>query len=188
MSRIGKQPITIPSEVEVTLDESLISVKGPQGTLEMHIARRVTLEKKDNQIIVGVKDPTQSTDKANWGTTQRLITNLIKGVTEGFEKKLVIEGVGYRAKMQGTKLILELGFSHEIEYEPEEGIVLSLENENAITVTGIDKQKVGSVAAKIRSYRKPEPYKGKGIAYVGEHIPRKQGKQAGAGDEGGGGE
>jgi len=176
MSRIGKQPILIPENVEIKIDGQLIMVKGPKGDLKWELPEEIALEIKEGQIILSPKKQTKKAI-ALWGTSRSLVFNLVQGVTQGFEKKLEIEGVGYRAELQGKKLILHLGYSHPVEIEAPEGIEFQVDK-NIITVKGIDKQLVGQVAAQIRSKRKPEPYKGKGIRYLGEEIRRKAGKKA----------
>lgn len=174
MSRIGKQPISIPSGVTITVDSSSVSVKGPKGELSTAILKGVTVSEEDGSIIVK-RDNDEKIPKSNHGLMRTLINNMVVGVTEGYSKKLEITGVGFRHQVQGQTLKLTLGFSHEIEYKLPEGIQASSE-QNVITVSGIDKQLVGQVAAEIRGFKKPEPYKGKGIAYVGERILRKSGK------------
>jgi len=182
MSRIGKQPVDITSGVTVELSGATLKVKGPKGELSREIHKNIHVEVKDNQILVTRKDETQES-RALHGLFRSLIANMVEGVSKGFEKQLEIVGVGYRAQSSGNKITLNLGFSHPIEYKAPEGIVFAQneENKGIITISGIDKQVVGEVAAKIRSYRKPEPYKGKGIKYVGEHIVRKAGKAAASG-------
>jgi len=177
MSRIGKQPIPIPAGVSVSLEHGTVRVKGPKGELARPIKERlIEVEIKDSEVILKLRKENLES-AALWGTYASHIKNMIHGVTEGFSKKLEIEGVGYRAQLQGTNLVLSLGFSHPVEVKPKEGIQFQVEK-NAIIVTGIDKEKVGEVAAEIRSFRKPEPYKGKGIRYEGEVIRRKAGKKA----------
>jgi large subunit ribosomal protein L6 len=176
MSRIGKQPIQIPEGVEVKINDQNIVVKGPKGELTRIIRPELKVELKGKEIWVTPVKKTKNTS-ALWGLTRVLIFNMIEGVTKGFEKKLEIEGVGYRASVQGNKLVLNLGFSHPVEIEPPKGIEIKADK-NIITVAGIDKQLVGQVAANIRAKRKPEPYKGKGIRYMGEVIRRKAGKKA----------
>jgi len=179
MSRIGKKPITIPKGVEVGVRDNMITVKGPKGSLDLVFNSKILVEKKKGEILVSPLKPDQKQKetKALWGLTRNLINNNVIGVNKGFKKELEIQGVGYRANVQGQKVILELGFSHSIEYEIPEGIEVKVER-NIISVSGIDKQKVGQVAADIRSFRKPEPYKGKGIRYLGEQVRRKVGKKA----------
>ncbi len=173
MSRIGKNPIEIPQGVEVKIDGQTVTVKGPKGTLTDTFLDVVTIKQEDNKIVVTRKDDSV---KNIHGLTRTLIANMVKGVTEGFEKALEIGGVGYKAQKQGKKLILTLGFSHPVEVEEPEGITIDVPTPNNIVVKGIDKQLVGQVATNIRDYRRPEPYKGKGIKYAGERIRRKEGK------------
>ncbi len=175
MSRVGKKPVQIPSGVDVKLEGDKITVKGPKGSLELIIHPNVTVVIEDNEIKVSVKDENDVADRALWGLFVRLIGNMVKGVTEGFEKKLEVNGVGYKVSVQGRILKLDVGFSHEVDFPIPEGLDISVEK-NVITVSGIDKQAVGETAAKIRRVRKPEPYKGKGIKYVDEVIQRKAGK------------
>lgn len=180
MSRIGKQPINIPNGVDVLIEQNKVSVKGPKGELFQEIHPKVTVEKKDNQIVVMVKDPSDKLQKSLWGLFQRLILNMVKGVTEGFSRKLEVNGVGYRAVLKGNILDLQLGYSHPIEFDIPKDIEIKVEK-NIITILGADKQKVGQIAAEIRLLRKPEPYKGKGIKYAEEVIIRKVGKAAAKG-------
>lgn len=177
MSKIGRLPITIPVSVTLTLNGSMVSVKGPKGELAYELKPKITAELKDNQLIItrGGEDKTM---RALHGLTRALIANMVTGVSTGFTKNLELVGTGYRARLQGKTLILSLGYSHEIEFVPPAGIDLKVENTNLITVSGADIQSVGQVAAVIRSYRKPEPYKGKGIRYAGEVVRRKAGKAA----------
>lgn len=174
MSRIGKQPISIPNGVTITVDSSSVTVKGPKGELQEAILSGVTVKEEDGKIVVTRKND-EKVNKSNHGLMRSLINNMVVGVTEGYSKKLEITGVGFRNQVQGQIIKLSLGFSHEIEYKLPEGIQAASE-QNVITVSGIDKQLVGQVAAEIRAFKKPEPYKGKGIAYVGERILRKSGK------------
>lgn len=179
MSRIGKLPIDIPQGVTVDIKDNLVTVKGPKGELSEQMHKKIKVEIKDNQVIV--KRPGDDKfSRSLHGLTRNLINNMVIGVTEGFKKELEIVGVGYKAQAQGSKITLNLGYSHPIEYKAPEGITFEQDKDkkNIITVTGINKQVVGEVAAKIRSYRKPEPYKGKGVKYVGEYIARKAGKTA----------
>ncbi len=176
MSRIGKQPIVIPVGVEITIQGSFVIVKGPKGKLENTFDEVINSEQKENKIIVSPKKETENS-QALWGLTRALIANMVTGVTEGFSKKLEINGVGYRAVVQGKKLVLNLGFSHPVEVESPEGINFVVEKNNII-ISGIDKQLVGKVSAEIREFRKPEPYKGKGIRYENEVVRRKAGKKA----------
>ena len=174
MSRIGKQPISIPSGVTITVDSSAVSVKGPKGELSAPLLSGVTVSQEDGSLSV-TRDNDEKVNKSNHGLMRTLINNMVVGVTDGYSKKLEISGVGFRHQVQGQMIKLSLGFSHEIEYKLPEGIQASSE-QNIITVSGIDKQLVGQVAAEIRAFKKPEPYKGKGISYVGERILRKSGK------------
>ncbi|PIS31820.1 MAG: 50S ribosomal protein L6 [Candidatus Portnoybacteria bacterium CG08_land_8_20_14_0_20_40_83] len=180
MSRIGKQPIPIPEKVEVKINGDILIAKGPKGELMRQLPKNIGAKVENGNILIFPDSKVNSTDKkvmALWGLSRALIFNLVKGVKEGYEKKLEIEGVGYRAAIQGNKLVLSLGFSHPVEIEAPKGIEFKVEK-NVITVAGIDKQLVGQVAADIRSRRKPEPYKGKGIRYQGEVIKIKAGKKA----------
>jgi len=185
MSRIGKLPITIPNGVTVEKrDGNLIVVKGPKGELSFPIHELINVEIKDNEVVC-TRTTEEKIQKSLHGLSRTLIANMIEGVTDGFQKRLEIQGVGYRANIQGNKCVLSLGYSHPIEYTAPEGIKIELdaEKKNVLVVSGVNKQVVGEVAAKIRSYRKPEPYKGKGIRYEGEHVQRKAGKAAAAAKE-----
>ena len=173
MSRIGKNPIEIPQGFEVKIDGSTVTVKGPKGTLTETFLDVVTIKQEGNQIVVTRKDDSV---KNIHGLTRTLVANMVKGVTEGFEKALEINGIGYKAQKQGNKLVLTIGFSHPVEVEEPEGITIDVPTPNNIIVKGIDKQLVGQVATNIRNYKRPEPYKGKGIKYAGERIRRKEGK------------
>jgi large subunit ribosomal protein L6 len=177
MSRIGKQPIPVPDGVDVSIEPELVRVKGPKGELQERVVRDITVEQEDGQLVV--KRPTDRGDhRALHGLTRSLVANMVQGVTEGFEKKLEIQGVGYRAQLQGKKLVLSLGFSHQVEVEAPDGIEFEVPQPTQIIVRGISKQMVGEVAANIRKKRPPEPYKGKGIRYEGEYVARKVGKRA----------
>lgn len=180
MSRIGKQPITVPSGVEVQIKESDISVKGPKGTLSQRLHDHVSVKFADGVVVVSVTDEQNKDDRALWGLFQRLINNMVVGVTKGFDKKLEINGVGYKAALSAKGLTLSLGYSHPVDFPLPQGVQAVVEK-NTITLSGIDKQQVGEVAARIRALRKPEPYKGKGIKYSDEVIRRKAGKAAKAG-------
>jgi len=188
MSRIGKLPIKIPQNTEVKIQDDIIMVKGPKGELNQKINPLVSIEIKDGQegggkeAVVSIENEKDKKSKAMWGLFRQLINNMVKGVNEGFEKKLEINGVGYRASATGSVLILNVGYSHPINFELPKGIAGSVEK-NVITISGFDKQLVGEVAAKIREIRKPEPYKGKGIKYTTEVIRRKAGKTAAAGSK-----
>jgi len=176
MSRIGKQLIIIPDNVEVSIDNGEIKVKGPKGELFQKIPYEIEVIIKDKQITINPKNKTKNSS-ALWGLLRTLIFNMIEGVVNGYEKQLEIEGVGYRAVVEGNRLVLSLGFSHPINIDAPNGIEFKVEK-NLITVSGFDKQLVGQISADIRSKRKPEPYKGKGIHYLGEVIRRKSGKKA----------
>ncbi len=183
MPRIGKQPVTIPDGVTVTIDGRSVEVKGKKGTLQRTFHERIHFAQADGQVTVTVDHPEEKTSRELWGTSRVLLQNMVLGVTEGFSKQLEVNGVGYRAEASGKKLTLNLGYSHPIVFAVPEGIETKVEK-NVITVSGIDKQLVGQVAAQIRDFRKPEPYKGKGIKYIDEVIRRKAGKvvkSAGAG-------
>lgn len=181
MSRIGKQIIEIPSTVEVMLDGNRIKIKGPKGELELTFESSITVTKTDTAIEVK-RASDEPHDRSLHGLTRALIANMVKGVSEGFEKRLEIIGVGYRAQVSGKKLTLNLGFSHPIELEVPEGLTAEMDKEqkNTLVISGIDKQLVGQFSANIRSFRPPEPYKGKGIRYTGEYVARKAGKSAAA--------
>jgi len=176
MSRLGKIPVAIPSGVEVSFTDGVLTVKGSKGTLSQSMRKEVEVTVADNEVTL---QPAEETKEAHalWGTYAALARNLVTGVTEGFEKKLEIEGVGYRAEAAGDTLTLNVGFSHPVVMKVPEGLTAAVEK-NVITITGIDKEAVGQFAANIRKVRKPEPYKGKGIRYQGEYIIRKQGKKA----------
>lgn len=176
MSRIGVKPITVPAGVEVTIAEgNLVTVKGPKGTLTKQFDGAMKINQEENTITV--ERPTNNKQhRALHGLTRTLIDNMVVGVTNGFEKKLELVGVGYRAQKQGKKLVMNLGYSHPVEMEDPEGITVESSNQTELIVKGIDKQLVGNYAAKIRDWRKPEPYKGKGIRYAGEVVRRKEGK------------
>lgn len=179
MSLIGKQPIKVPAGVEVTISDRIIKVKGAKGELEYAFLPSVELLHEDEHIVVKRKNDDKESRAAH-GLTRALVNNMVIGVSEGFEKKLEIIGVGYRAQTSGRKITLNLGFSHPIEYTVPEGIQIEMdkENKNIVIISGIDKQVVGEVAAQIRKYRPPEPYKGKGIRYIDEYVHRKAGKAA----------
>jgi len=173
MSRVAKQPINIPSGVEVNISGQEVSVKGPKGKLQMALHGSVGASLDDGSLSVQA----QGSAMAMAGTMRSLLQNLVTGVTDGFEKKLQLIGVGYRAQVEGNKLNLSLGFSHPVEYPVPEGVNVETPSQTEIVVTGVDKQKVGQVAAEIRAYRPPEPYKGKGVRYVDEHVVRKEAKK-----------
>ena len=176
MSRTGKKAITVPSGVTANIGDGQLSVKGPKGTLTMPLVDEITYEIGDGQIAV---KPANDSKRARsfWGMQRTLVQNLVTGVTEGFSKTLEISGVGYRATAQGKNLKLQLGYSHDVNFAVPEGIEIKTPDQTTVEISGIDKQKVGQVAAEIRRWRKPEPYKGKGIKYRGEYIFRKEGKK-----------
>ena len=176
MSRIGKKPILIPEGVEVKIEGDIVRVKSSRGELSQEIRPEIGIELKEKKIIVSPKIKSKQTN-ALWGLIRALLANMVKGVTEGFEKKLEIEGLGFRAQIEGENLVLLVGFSHPVKIETPKGIKFSVEK-NIITVSGIDKALVGQIAAKIRKVKPPEPYKGKGIRYLGEIIKKKVGKKA----------
>jgi large subunit ribosomal protein L6 len=175
MSRIGKKPIEIPSGVDVKLDNNKITVKGPKGTLERELHSEIDVRIEDNSIIVS-RPKEEKKYHAIQGLTRSLINNMVEGVTKGFEKSLELVGVGYRAQLQGNKLILNVGYSQPVEMVPAEGIQLEVPKPNNIIIKGCDKEAVGQFAAEVRAVREPEPYKGKGIKYSNEKIRRKAGK------------
>jgi len=177
MSRIGKQPIEIPDGVNVAVDPGRVTVNGPLGELTQNVPSRITVEKEDGQLVV--KRPTErGDDRALHGLTRSLVANMVEGVTKEFEKRLEIQGVGYRAALRGTALELNVGFSHPVVVDAPAGITFEVPVQNEIVVKGIDKQQVGEIAAEVRDVRPPEPYKGKGIRYHGEYVRRKVGKRA----------
>ncbi len=175
MSRIGKLPIEIPQGVEISIEGQTITAKGPLGTESVTVREEVTITKEDNKVILVRKNEERKT-RALHGLSRTLVANAINGVKDGFEKKLELQGVGYRAAMQGTTLNLALGYSHPINIEPPVGITIAVEANTKISIKGTNKQTVGDVAAKIRSKRPPEVYKGKGVRYEGEYVRRKAGK------------
>lgn len=176
MSRVGKNPIAIPDGVNVAVANGAITVKGKNGELSQPVLKDVTVEIEDNQIVV---KPTSGSkfSRSLWGTTRSNIESMITGVTEGFRRELEIQGVGYRAQIQGKTLKLQLGFSHDVDFPVPDGISIECPSQVQIVVSGVDKQQVGQVASNIRGYRPPEPYKGKGVRYVGEYVLRKEGKK-----------
>ena len=176
MSRIGKKPVAVPSGVQATINGQTFEVKGPKGQLSFVLNALVIAEMTDDGIKVDPREDSIDA-RAMWGMSRTVISNLITGVSEGFEKKLEITGVGYRAQLQGKNLQLALGFSHDVIYAVPEGIQIAVPKPTEVVVSGIDKQRVGQVAAEIRKYRPPEPYKGKGVRYAGEFIVRKEGKK-----------
>ena len=176
MSRIAKTPVIVPKNVKIAFDTTKINVEGPKGKLSVNLPSGIKLEQKDDQLFVNRLDDTKQS-KANHGTTKRLIVNMCSGVTNGHKKDLEIQGVGFRAAVQGQKLVLNVGFSHPVEYEIPKEVKVTSAKPTEISVEGVDKIMVGLVAAKIRQFKPPEPYKGKGIRYAGEIVKRKQGKQ-----------
>ena len=176
MSRIGKLPVQVPSGVSVQIDGQDIAVKGSKGELSLRLVDDVTATQEDGAVVVSPRDESKRA-RSMWGMQRSLVQNMVTGVSEGFEIDLEIQGVGYRAAVQGKTLNLQLGFSHDVAFPIPDGVTIACERPTAIKVSGIDKQLVGQVAAKIRSYRPPEPYKGKGVRYVGEYIFRKEGKK-----------
>ena len=180
MSRIGRQPIQIPDGVTLEVHNQVVTVKGSKGELTTKIIEGFNVEQKDGVVTVVPQNLTEANRKF-YGLSRSLIANMIEGVSKGFEKQLEIQGVGYRAQMEGANLVLALGFSHKITVTPPEGITITVENNTKITVSGYDKQQVGMTAANIRALKKPEPYKGKGIRYIDEHVRRKAGKTAAKG-------
>jgi large subunit ribosomal protein L6 len=176
MSRIGKKPVSVPAGVTTSIEGQTLSVKGPKGTLSLAMRDEISYTLDDGSISVQPANETKAA-RAFWGMQRTLVQNLITGVTEGFTKKLLITGVGYRANSQGKVLKLQLGYSHDVNIDVPEGIEIKTPDQTTVEISGIDKQKVGQIAAEIRRWRKPEPYKGKGIKYDGEFIFRKEGKK-----------
>jgi large subunit ribosomal protein L6 len=176
MSRIGKKPVSVPAGVTASIDGGQLNVKGPKGTLALTLRDEIKYTVQDGGISVQPANDTKQA-RAFWGMQRTLVQNLVTGVTEGFTKKLLITGVGYRAAAQGRKLKLQLGYSHDVDIDVPEGIEIKTPDNTTVEISGIDKQKVGQIAAEIRRWRKPEPYKGKGIKYDGEYIFRKEGKK-----------
>ncbi|MDY2959407.1 MAG: 50S ribosomal protein L6 [Hornefia sp.] len=176
MSRIGKKPVALPAGVEVKVDENnLVTVKGPKGQLEQQINPRIEIEVKENEIVF-TRPTDNRDDRAQHGLSRTLVYNMVIGVTEGYAKRLQLIGVGYKAEKKGKTLVMNLGFSHPVEMEDPEGITTETPDANTVVVSGIDKALVGNYASNIRKWRKPEPYKGKGIRYEGEKVRRKEGK------------
>lgn len=176
MSRVGKNPVAIPDGVTLTLDGNKLTVKGKRGEMTYLTADEIETIIADNEVTIKPRDKSTRA-KTMWGTTRSLVENMVIGVSEGFTKVLEIQGVGYKAQAQGKKLVLSLGFSHDVDFPVPEGIEIKTPQPTQIEITGTDRQKVGQVAAEIRSYRPPEPYKGKGVRYAGEYIIRKEGKK-----------
>jgi large subunit ribosomal protein L6 len=176
MSRIGKKPVQVPAGVTATVSGQTVTAKGPKGELQFVVNDEVLVKFEDGEIAVQPRDESKEA-RSKWGMSRTQIVNILTGVKDGFEKKLEISGVGYRAALQGKNLQLALGFSHDVVYQTPEGITITVPKPTEIIVSGIDKQAVGQVAAEIREYRGPEPYKGKGVKYAGEKIVRKEGKK-----------
>ena len=177
MSRIGNAPIPVPDGVTVTIEPARVAVAGPLGTLQQQVPTRMKIEQRDGEVVVS-RPTERGEDRALHGLTRTLVANMVQGVTQGFEKKLEIQGVGYRAALAGSNLELQVGYSHSVKIVPREGISFEVPVPTQIVVRGIDKQVVGQTAAEIRKVRPPEPYKGKGIRYEGEYVRRKVGKRA----------
>ena len=176
MSRIGRLPVVVPSGVDITIEGQDVAVKGPKGALSLTISEPITIERGDDGTLSIARPDDERVSKSLHGLTRTLVANMVTGVTQGFERKLEIVGVGYRVQAKGRDLEFALGFSHPVVVSAPEGITFAVESPTKFSVTGIDKQQVGQVAANIRKLRKPEPYKGKGIRYAGEHVRRKVGK------------
>jgi large subunit ribosomal protein L6 len=176
MSRIGKKPVPVPAGVTATMDNGIMSVKGPKGTLTLAMRDEISYSLEDGAVLVKPANATKQA-RAFWGMQRTLVQNLVTGVTDGFTKTLEITGVGYRANVTGRKLKLQLGYSHDVDIEVPEGLEVKTPDQTTVEISGSDKQKVGQLAAEIRRWRKPEPYKGKGIKYRGEFIFRKEGKK-----------
>jgi len=175
MSRVGKKPVEIPAGVTVTIDGNTVTVKGPKGELSRSFNPDIEIKVEDN--VINVSRPSEAKEhRALHGTTRALLSNMVEGVSKGFERGLELIGVGYRAQKQGTKLVLNVGYSHPVEIEPEQGIEIEVPSATKIVVKGTNKERVGALAANIRDVRPPEPYKGKGIRYEGEYVRRKEGK------------
>ena len=177
MSRIGKKEIIVPSGVTLSQSGQTVTVKGPKGELGFTLPKTIEGKLDGETYSVAVARPDDKTASAMWGMSRTMVANMIEGVTEGYKKDLELRGVGYRGQMKGNTLVLQLGYSHEIEYPAPDGITITMGKPTEISVAGIDKQQVGQVAAEIRAFRKPEPYKGKGVRYVGEYVRQKEGKK-----------
>jgi large subunit ribosomal protein L6 len=177
MSRIGRQPIPVPAGVNIAIDPGRVMVNGPLGELTQQVPVRMTIERRDDELVV-TRPTDRGEDRALHGLTRSLIANMVEGVTKGFEKRLEIQGVGYRAALRGTSLELNVGYSHPVVIDAPQGITFEVPAPTQVSVKGVDKQRVGEIAAEIRKVRPPEPYKGKGIRYEGEYVRRKVGKRA----------
>jgi large subunit ribosomal protein L6 len=176
MSRIGKYPVAVPAGVTPTLNGQDLKVKGPKGELSLRIHDDVKIVLEEGKIRLSPREGGENA-KRMWPTMRTMVSNMVEGVTKGYTKKLDIQGVGYRANMQGQTLVLQMGYSHDVKLPVPKGLTIQVENQTSITISGIDSHLVGQTAAEIREYRKPEPYKGKGIRYVGEYVQRKEGKK-----------
>jgi len=176
MSRIANNPVALPSGVEIEVDGQTLNVKGSKGALAMDLHRDVEVKQEEGVLTFGARNGSKAA-RAMSGTTRAIVSNMVKGVTEGWERRLELQGVGYRAQAQGKKLNLQLGFSHPVEYQLPEGIAAETPSQTEIVISGVDKQLVGQVSAEIRAYRPPEPYKGKGVRYAGERVRRKEAKK-----------
>ncbi|NJM98153.1 MAG: 50S ribosomal protein L6 [Phormidesmis sp. RL_2_1] len=175
MSRIGKQPVPVPKGVTVTINDQTVTVKGSKGELSRELPSEIAFVQEGEEILVTRRNDSRNA-KQRHGLVRTLIANMVEGVSKGYEKKLEIQGVGYRASLQGQKLVMALGYSHPVEFDPPAGIQFAVEKNTSVTITGIDKEVVGNTAATIRAARPPEPYKGKGVRYLGEQVRRKAGK------------
>ncbi|HEY9749923.1 MAG TPA: 50S ribosomal protein L6 [Allocoleopsis sp.] len=175
MSRIGKRPISIPQKVTVTIEGQQVAVKGPKGELSRTLPNEVIVEQEGETLLVKRRDESRAARQRH-GLSRTLVANMVEGVSQGFQRRLEIQGVGYRAQVQGRNLVLNVGYSHPVQIEPPEGVQMAVENNTNVVVSGIDKEIVGNIAARIRAVRPPEPYKGKGIRYAGEFVRRKAGK------------
>jgi large subunit ribosomal protein L6 len=180
MSRIGKRPITVPAKVQVAIDGTKVVVKGPKGELSRDLPANVIVSQEGETLLVTRRDETR-TSRQMHGLSRTLVANMVEGVSQGFQRRLEIQGVGYRAQVQGRNLVLNIGYSHQVQIEPPDGVQFAVENNTNVIVSGYDKEVVGNIAAKIRAVRPPEPYKGKGIRYAGEVVRRKAGKTGGKG-------
>jgi large subunit ribosomal protein L6 len=176
MSRIGKKAIAVPAGVTVTLDGQTVTVKGPKGQLAWTVADEIEVRQEGQELVLSKRDETTRA-QAMWGLSRTLVGNMVEGVTQGYERTLELVGVGYRAAMKGQALSMQLGFSHDVDIKPPEGVTFATPKQTEIKISGIDKQLVGEVAARIRRIRPPEPYKGKGVRYAGEQVRRKEGKK-----------
>jgi large subunit ribosomal protein L6 len=176
MSRIGKKAVAIPSGVTVTLDGQTVMVKGPKGQLAWTVAEEIEVKQEGGELLLSKRNDTTRA-QAMWGLSRTLVANMVQGVTQGYERTLELVGVGYRAAMKGSNLSMQLGFSHDVDIKPPEGVQFAVPKQTEIKISGIDKQVVGEIAARIRRIRPPEPYKGKGVRYQGETVRRKEGKK-----------